>query len=163
MLEILIAGGMVICAIMALRAAHLLHSAIWLAACSALTSILLYMLGATAIAVIELSVGAGLVTVLMVFAINITGEDASIKLPPIPKPLAWITVLVAVAGIAWVVIPNLGAKIVGGEDRLLADYIWSLRGADMMLQVVLIFSGVMGILSLLSNPESGQMHKGEEK
>ena len=42
---------------------------------SASLAALLYALGAHEVAVIELSVGAGLVTVLFVFAINIAGEE----------------------------------------------------------------------------------------
>ena len=58
-------------ALQAIRAVHLLHSAVWLAATSAMLSILFYLLGAPYVAVIELSVGAGLVTVLFIFAIGI--------------------------------------------------------------------------------------------
>jgi len=53
----------------------LIASALWLAGVSALVSIMCYLLGAYAVAVIELSVGAGLVTVLFVFAISIAGEE----------------------------------------------------------------------------------------
>ena len=47
------------------------------------------LLGAPEIAVIELSVGAGLVTVLFVFAINLTGEENLDAKRMMPKPLAW--------------------------------------------------------------------------
>ena len=50
-------------ALQAIRAVPLLHSAVWLAAMSAMLAIVFYLLGATYVAVIELSVGAGLVTV----------------------------------------------------------------------------------------------------
>ena len=76
MLYALLVAGAVVCAFQALRASHLLPSAIWLAGVSALTAITLYTMGAHEIAVIELSVGAGLVTVLFVFAISIAGDDA---------------------------------------------------------------------------------------
>ncbi|HEY6074696.1 MAG TPA: hypothetical protein VIV15_15250, partial [Anaerolineales bacterium] len=48
-------------AVQALRAKALITSALWLAAVSAMTSILLFLYGAHSVAVIELSVGAGLV------------------------------------------------------------------------------------------------------
>ena len=153
MLGIVIAGGMIICAIQAIRSAHLLNSAIWLAGCSALIALLIYMLGAPQIAVIELSVGAGLVTVLFVFAINITGEDASTILPSIPRPVAWIMVVLSVAVFAWMVLPNLGMPFISVNDLPLMDYLWSTRGVDLMLQVVLIFAGVLGMLSLLSGSD----------
>jgi uncharacterized MnhB-related membrane protein len=72
MAEILVAVGLTVCTVMAVRGKHLLVSAIWLAGSSAFVALLLFRMGAPEIAVIELSVGAGLVTVLFVFAINIT-------------------------------------------------------------------------------------------
>ena len=67
--------AMLMCAFMAFRTPRLLISALWLAGCSAILSILLYLMGAYQVAVIELSVGAGLVTVLFVFAISIAGDE----------------------------------------------------------------------------------------
>lgn len=162
MLGIVIAGGMIICAIQAIRSAHLLNSAIWLAGCSALIALLIYMLGAPQIAVIELSVGAGLVTVLFVFAINITGEDASTILPSIPRPVAWIMVVLSMAVFIWMVLSNLGTPFTSVDDLPLMDYLWSTRGADLMLQVVLIFAGVLGMLSLLSGSDRQNHPAGEE-
>jgi len=44
-------------------------------------AVLIYLLGAPEVAVIELSVGSGLVTVLFVFAFSITGETTLMKGP----------------------------------------------------------------------------------
>ena len=66
----------IICAIQAIRARRLIVSALWLAGTSAILSLIFYLVGAYLVAVIELSVGAGLVTVLFVFAISIAGEEA---------------------------------------------------------------------------------------
>ena len=81
MWQILLTIGILISAIQAIRVKRLLVTALWLASTSALTSIMLYLLGGYRIAVIELSVGAGLVTVLFVFAINIAGEEPIPSLP----------------------------------------------------------------------------------
>ena len=64
----------VIFAVQAIRAYRLLNSALWLAGVSALVSLIFYLMSATQVAVIELSVGAGLVTILFVFAISIAGS-----------------------------------------------------------------------------------------
>ena len=85
MWQILIIIGMLLCAVMAVRTQRLLVSALWLAGASALVSLWMYILGAPEVAVIELSVGAGLVTVLFVFAINIAGEGIA---PPGQRPIA---------------------------------------------------------------------------
>ena len=71
---VLVAAGILICAILAISSKRLLISAIWLAVTSALVALMIYLLGAPQVAVIELSVGAGLVTVLFVFARNFMGK-----------------------------------------------------------------------------------------
>ena len=55
------------------------------------------------VAVIELSVGSGLVTVLFVFAINIAGEEAISKDTPFPRLGAWVLVVVSLGLLAWLV------------------------------------------------------------
>jgi uncharacterized MnhB-related membrane protein len=143
---------MIFCAVLAIRSSYLLQSAIWLAGSSALTAILLYLMGAPQIAVIELSVGAGLVTVLFVFAINITGEDASTVLPSIPRPAAWAAVILVVAAFAWMVLPGQQPAQVEAGLAGFSTVLWQDRAVDMALQVVLIFAGVLGILTLLGKP-----------
>jgi len=148
---VLIVVGSLICAIFAIRAQRLLISALWLAGTSALVAILLYILGAPEIAVIELSVGAGLVTVLFVFAINIAGEESFGKQSLIPKPLAWLLVILAGVLMAWMILgPQLGRAISGAQPGF-ADVLWNDRALDVVLQVVLIFAGVLGVLGLLSD------------
>lgn len=148
-------------AVQALRAKALITSALWLAAVSAMTSILLFLYGAHSVAVIELSVGAGLVTVLFVFAINIAGDDA-IEAKPVP-PLPWI---VSLAGLfvfllGWFVWPSAGvtpATSTAGQP--LSEVLWQARGLDLMVQVALIYSGVLGLLGLLAEvkpPLEGSM------
>jgi len=99
MVHILIAIVTLVCAIQAVRATRLLVSAIWLAGTSALVALEMYILGAPEIAVIELSVGAGLVTILFVFAINLTGEENFDARRMMPRPLAGV--LLAVAGVCF--------------------------------------------------------------
>ena len=84
--------AVVVCAFMAMRAKRLLSSALWLAGCSAFVSILFYLMGAAELAVIELSVGAGLVTVLFVLAITVAGEDSGELKAMIRKPIARLCV-----------------------------------------------------------------------
>jgi len=114
----------VLCAFLSLRARRLLYSAIWLAAASASVSAILYLLGAKYAAVVELSVGAGLVTVLFAFAINVAGETA-------PEQRALIS----------------SGNIEGG---IFTAHLWQERGIDVLIQLVLVFSGVLGILGLLA-------------
>jgi uncharacterized MnhB-related membrane protein len=159
----LVVAGIVVCAILAIRAQRLLTSALWLAGCSALVAVLLYLMGAAELAVIELSVGAGLVTVLFVFAINIAGEDATSLPSPLPRPLSWGVVLVAIGLLAWRVLPELlplpWLRVT--DSGTFSDWVWGNRMVDLLLQVVLIFAGVLGMMGLLSEHKKAGEH--EEK
>ncbi len=160
MWSILGVAGSVVCALMAIRSRRLLTSALWLAGCSALVAVLMYLLGAYQIAVIELSVGAGLVTVLFVFAINIAGEETPGLLALMPKPLAWGLVLLAVALLGWMALPGFAAQIPVPLEGTFISTVWSERRLDVLLQIVLIFSGVLGLLGLLAE---GNLHDGKER
>jgi uncharacterized MnhB-related membrane protein len=138
-----------ICALQSIRARSLLAAATWLAGTSALVAILLYGLGAPEVAVIELSVGAGLVTVLFVFATSVAGEEAIQAPALIRKPVAWALtagVLLLLAVYMWPARLQ-PAPVQAGIS--LPVVFWELRGIDALLQLVLIFTAVLTVLALL--------------
>jgi len=147
---ILIVAGMVVCAIMAIRANRLLISAIWLAATSALVALLMYLLGAPEVAVIELSVGAGLVTVLFVFAINIAGEETTNLKSLLPKPLTWLSIAIFLILLGYFSLPAFLQPLPEARTFSLQTVLWEDRSLDVVLQALLIFAGVMGVIGLLS-------------
>jgi uncharacterized MnhB-related membrane protein len=150
MLYIWLTLGLVICAIQALRAARLLTAALWLGATSALLSIALYSLGAREVAVIELSVGAGLVTVLFVYAISVAGDEATTERRSVlPRPLAWGLVGGAVLLLGWMALPQIGVPVAAAESTF-RHTLWQQRSADVLVQIVLLFVGVIGVLGLLA-------------
>lgn len=155
MWHVIIAVGILACAVMSIRVQRLLVSALWLAGTSALVAMLIYLLGAPEIAVIELSVGAGLVTVLFVFAINIAGEETRLVQAMIPKPLAFGAVVLAVIIAGWLCLPTLTVDLPASPVLTLAASLWGDRQVDTILQVVLIFAGVLGVLGLLAE---GKIH-----
>ena len=119
------------------------------------------MLGAYEVAVIELSVGAGLVTVLLVYALSVIGEDTFDPASIIPKPLAFLLVAATAILVGWMAYPLVSQPAANG-DVLLADVLWKHRALDVWVQVALIFSGVMGVLGLLSEKvqkQETQMHE----
>lgn len=150
LVNILIVVGTIICAIQAIRSSRLLISALWLAGCSALVALLIYLLGAAEIAVIELSVGAGLVTVIFVFAINIAGEETLAIKRLIPRPLTWILLALTLGLLGWLILPHLAAVLPIVDNLPFSKAVWESRSLDVLLQVVLIFSGVLGLLGLLA-------------
>ncbi len=150
MLELVLAAGAVLCAILAISAPRLILSAIWLAGASACVAILLYSFGAFQVAVIELSVGAGLVTVLCVFAISMAGEEAMAARTLVPRPLAAGLVLISVLLLAWMNLPLAGILSPQQPSTSFTAVLWQQRGLDVLVQVALIFSGVLGALGLLA-------------
>ena len=161
MWAILVAAGAVLCAVMAVSVKRLLVSALWLAGASALTALLLYMLGAPEIAAIELSVGAGLVTVLFVFAINIAGEEPMERKSLVPRWLAGLVILVAIGLLAFMNLPRLNLGLPELSDTSFMLNFWMNRELDMLLQLVLIFAGVLAVVGLLSDDKPKSEHKEE--
>jgi len=155
MIELLTVAVMLVCAVQAIRAERLLVSALWLAGTSAAVALLMYVLGAAEVAVIELSVGAGLVTVLFVFAINIAGDEPIGRTSRVPKPLAWLVTLGSLALLGWQTVPGLGLTLPGAGADGFAAAVWEHRSADVLLQVVLIFTGVLGVIGLLADAPAG--------
>jgi len=140
-------------AALAIRARQLISSAIFLAIVSALLSVAIYWLGAPIAAVIELSVGAGLVTVLFVYAINISGESAEEGSTVVSRWLAVSLVILLVGLLAFYLLPFLGKGALSVEADL-STVIWEQRALDILVQIVLIFSGVLGLLGLLAEAKA---------
>ena len=147
--------GAVFCAYRAIVAKRILSATIYLACISALVSAVIYLLGAAQVAVMELSVGAGLVTVLLVYALSVVGDDALDPASVIPKPLAFGAVGTVFILLGLMVFPAVQINVDQGTSTL-ADSLWQNRVLDVWIQIVLIFSGVMGVLGLLSEQTSSK-------
>lgn len=162
MILIIVLGlAALVCAVQAIRTQRLLISAIWLAGTSALTALLLFILGAHEVAVIELSVGAGLVTVLFVFAINISGEEIFKPARLVPKPIAWAVVLLTTALLVWFTSGSFTQSAITVEEFTFSTALWEMRGIDIVLQGFLIFAGVLVVLGLLNEGENNDASTGE--
>lgn len=159
---LLVGVGILACAILSVTSRRMLISAIWLAVTSALVAVMIYLLGAPHIAVIELSVGAGLVTVLFVFAINIAGEDTTRLKSLIPMPVAIAAVVLAIAlGLVLILRANLTVALTEPDPGSSA-ILWQARYVDLLLQVALIFAGVLGVIGLLAEKVKPHREEGLE-
>lgn len=147
--------GCVIFAYRTMVSQRILVSTLYLAGISAMVSIMLYMLGAYQVAAIELSVGAGLVTVLLVFAISVVGDDAYDPPSIIPKPLAMILVAGVAILLGLLALP-VAAKHTGVGAVQLSGILWEQRVLDVWIQMALIFSGTLGMLGVLAEGKSRQ-------
>lgn len=153
MIDALIIAALLVCAALAIRSTQILTASIWLGAASAVLSLWLYTMGAPAIAVIELSVGAGLVTVLLVFVIGVTGQATRQERALLPTPLSWALVISSLLLLAGSVLPltEIRAPFVATD---MTTVLWQDRGLDVLLQIVLIFAGALGVLGLMSGEQT---------
>jgi len=149
MIYALLIAFTVLFAFLAIRAKRLIASALWLAVVSALLAVIFYSMGAQLVAVIELSIGAGLVTVLFVFAISIAGEEDIDLQSLVPKSLA--------AGVTIIMFLLLGGFLLPAQTALppqseasISTVLWEQRSLDVLLQIVIVFAGVLGLLGLLA-------------
>lgn len=162
----LIIVAAMLCAIMALHSARLLVSALWLAGASALIALLLYLLGAREIAVVELSVGAGLVTILFVFAISVAGDEKMDVSTVIPRPVAIGLVAVTAVLLAGFALrqPELsGDRGISSTGAGFSEALWQQRGLDVLVQIALIFGGVLGVLGLLADGKTPNLHAAKDE
>ena len=110
--------GAIFFAYRAIVSKRILPATIYLAAISALVSCVLYLLGAAQVAGMELSVGAGLVTVLLVYAVSVVGDDAMDPPSVVPKPLAFAIVGLIAVLLGWMAYPAMPAYFEHGSLSL---------------------------------------------
>jgi hypothetical protein len=97
--------------------------------------------------------------VLFVFAINIAGEEP-VSLPTlIPRPVVWGLILACLFLVGYFGLNLAGMALPVPNVEKFATVLWEQRSLDVLLQVVLIFGGVLGVLGLLSGAVSGAKEK----
>ncbi|HUI73003.1 MAG TPA: hydrogenase subunit MbhD domain-containing protein [Spirochaetia bacterium] len=150
--QALVLASMLLCAILAIQAQRLLVSALWLAGCSALLALALAILGAPEVGVIELSVGAGLVTVIFVFAISIAGDESTSYTSLVPRSFARVLMLLFLCLLVFLALPRAFSPVLPAGPMSVVRAVWEIRALDTLLQVAMIFCGVLGSLGLLAEP-----------
>ncbi len=142
------------CAVMTMRAVRLLQSALWLAGVSISVALILYIIGATMMAVIELSLSVGLITILLVFAISMVGADSPDQ--PQVRPLNIPLIAAALLLLIGLTIPMFAPQENAAEGAF-SSVFWEQREADVLAQIAIIFAGVLGVLGLLTEVSSKQI------
>ncbi len=149
MFNVMVLIGILFCGIQTVRSARPINAALWLAGVSALAAILLYGLGAYQLAVIELSVGAGLVTVLFVFAISLAGDEPQ----PEQGGVSWLlgTALALACSLLLILftLPLIGISNPSGDPSF-TETVWHERSLDMLVQIVLLFTCALSVVGLLA-------------
>jgi NADH:ubiquinone oxidoreductase subunit 6 (subunit J) len=143
---------------MAVMAKSLLKSAIYLAVVSATLGAILYLLGATWAAVIEVSACSGLVTVIFISAISLSRmkKDDIQKTYEDKKQMRFLPYLLIVGGIgliaAAILLKDLslpGAVETAAED--FRDIFWNTRQADIFGQIITILVGGIAVSVLFKD------------
>ncbi len=129
----------------------LIRAALSLAFMSALLAVVLYRMHCPYAAVFELSVVAGLITVLFVSVIALTREEDADQAPGWPL-YVFALVLVVFGLVDLTVMKGLFSSVPAGAGNPPGGFgmtLWGVRALDMMGQIAVIFGGVFGVLALL--------------
>ena len=133
----------------------LVRAALSLAFMSALLAVLLYRLNSPYAAVFELSVVAGLITVLFVSTIALTREEEDRESSSWPL-YVFVLGLLLFGLIDLSIMKALFGAVppgVGNVAKSFGDTLWGFRALDMVGQIAVIFGGVFGVLALLRDTE----------
>lgn len=140
---------------------RLMQSALALAGLSVLVSIILFLFGATWAALFELSLGAGLVTVVLAVAVTLTRPDTpetetspanSRRFNVLPLLLIFtglmLLIVMIITGFSLdpVAVPNATAEA-------FRDVFWGSRQADVVAQIGLILVGTMSVVILFKESD----------
>lgn len=132
----------------------LLRSAIALAFTSAVLSILMFRLGAALAAVFELSICTGLVSVLFISAISLTHpstrEETLEHMAERLRKFRYLPFIIVAVGIALSFITvKLSLQLPPPElEGNVPTIMWNLRPLDIVGQVIILLSGVFGVVIL---------------
>jgi NADH-quinone oxidoreductase subunit J len=129
----------------------LLYVAVSLATISAILAMVLFKFGANIAGVFELSVCAGLITVLFIATVSMTKDSDKKVESRLPTYFIPFFVLIFVGMDFFIMQWLAGSVLPAGISRSSGTFqrvFWDLRSSDILGQVALILAGVFGILSL---------------
>lgn len=142
--------GLVIFSALSILVRDLLRAAISLAVASIFLAIIFFRMNAAYAGVFELSVVAGLITVLFITAIALTRSEEEVaegKFHKFVFPLFFLALL----AIDILVMKSLLGRIPAvssPETGTFGDIMWKERSFDLIGQVGVIFAGVLAVLAL---------------
>jgi len=162
-LMVILLAGLVVSAVMCVIIRDLLKAAIALAMVSAILAIIMFMSNAHLAAVFELSVCAGLVTVVFISSISMTrlrtkediAEQERLRRRRFELlPVLLIVILSVLLFAFW---PRLSSVVpysaAPPETVTEQDLFWHTRQADLLGQLVAILAGVFGVLIFFKERE----------
>ena len=145
---------LVLAALWASLTTLLLRATIALALASAMLAVVMYSLGATIAAVLELSVCGGLISVVFVSVISLTQrkpfKDYVVRRMSRLSRFWPLPIVLVAAGVALSLVqaPVQVAMPLPGGDGDVRMVLWSSRQLDLFGQILILLAGVIGVLVL---------------
>jgi NADH-quinone oxidoreductase subunit J len=160
-LMILLLGALVVFAVISVMIRNLLKAAVALAVTSAALTTLLFIMNAYLAAVFELSVCAGLITVVFISAISLTKphsrEELMVKAKQRIKRFIYLPILlIAVSAVLLFIKSNIKIDFLvqsTGSESTVEEVLWNVRGNDMLGQIIVMLAGVFGVIILFKGRE----------
>ena len=165
---ILLLVGLIITAMVCVMIRNLLKASVALATMSAILSVIMFMVGAPLAAVFELSVCAGLITVVFISAISMTKVHTKEELAEKEKqrrrrfialPVILILLLTLILVMVWPQISEFLALSPTGDIALdlggetAQTFTWGKRQTDLLGQAIIVLAGVTGVLIFFKEDE----------
>ncbi|MBC7362287.1 MAG: NADH-quinone oxidoreductase subunit J [Candidatus Aminicenantes bacterium] len=155
-IQILLLCGLIIFSGLAILFKDLLKAALSLAVASLFLGIIFFRLNAPYAGVFEISVVAGLITVLFILTIALTkkeGEVEEAKLAKVVFPLFFILFLIIDGLVMKSLLQKVPSLPSGPEAGTFGEVLWKQRTFDLVAQIGVIFAGVLAVLALFRKKE----------
>jgi NADH:ubiquinone oxidoreductase subunit 6 (subunit J) len=143
--------GLVLFSVLAILLRDLLKSAISLAVASLLLGIIFFRMNAPYAGVFEISVVAGLITVLFILTIALTKAGDEVKESRLVNwvfPLVFVVFIIIDALVMKSLLGKVPALASGAETGSFGDVLWKGRTLDLVGQIAVILAGVFSVLAL---------------
>jgi NADH:ubiquinone oxidoreductase subunit 6 (subunit J) len=146
----------VLFSVLAILLKDLLRSAISLAVASLLLGIVFFRMNAPYAGVFEISVVAGLITVLFILTIALTKTGDEVRESRLVNwafPLVFIAFIVIDALVMKSLLGKVPALASGAESGTFGEVLWRGRTFDLVGQIAVILAGVLAVLALFRKRE----------
>ena len=147
--------AMMIAALWTVMGRSLLKAAIGLSVTSAIITILMFRMDSPLAAVFELSVCAGLMTVIFVSTISLTKPLTHKEIVELSKErhkrFGYLPLILIVTSIGLTLIKirnNIASPLPGNAGMSVQQVMWNMRPLDMFGQIIIIIIGALGVVIL---------------
>ncbi|MGA2362015.1 MAG: NADH-quinone oxidoreductase subunit J [Candidatus Aminicenantales bacterium] len=143
--------GLVFFSVLAIFLKDLIRAAISLAVASLFLGIIFFRMGASYAGVFEISVVAGLITVLFILTIALTNTGEEVResrLANVVFPLFFVVFVIIDALVMKGLLQKVPALPSGPEAGTFGEVLWKGRTLDLVGQIGVILAGVFSVLAL---------------